>query len=181
MDQGTAAVWAAVVAGLLSSTSALMVAVATAHSQRATVKQTAVEERGHRHEEARRESYDKYTAKINSACDAFDEIVQALRDGQSPSGDPPPRQVIFRVMRDVDGSFLADVYPRGQVDVITAGAMIHDQLLLARDLVFLLLARPEDAQDDQSQTMQQWAHRRFEVRNTHMWYSTCVSHAIYAA
>ncbi|MFJ6560852.1 hypothetical protein ACIQMV_13380 [Streptomyces sp. NPDC091412] len=181
MDQGTAAVWAAAIAGLLSSTSALIVAVAAGHSERATVKQTAVEERGHRHEADRRESYGKYTAKINAACDAFDDMVQTLRDGGSPSGDPASRQVIFRVMREVESSYLSDVYPRGQDHVITAAGLIHDHLVLARDILFLLLAHPEAVQDEQSQGMQQWIRQRLQVRNAHMWYSACVSQAIYAA
>jgi hypothetical protein len=157
-----------------------MVAVAAAHSQRATVRQTAAEERGQRHEEHRRESYDKYAVKINAACDVLDEIVETLRDGQPLTGDPAPRYVIFKVMSELEASYFADVYPKGQEHVRNAAAAVHDALLRAREVIDPLLTHPEDAQDEQSRKMQQYAQQRLQVRNARMLYAICISEAIYA-
>jgi hypothetical protein len=181
MDQGTATVWAAAVAGFSSAAGAAIGAVAAGRSGRVTVVQTAEEGRRDRREEERRNSYQKYTAKVNAACEAFDGIVQGLREGQSLAGEPPARQVAFKVISEVESSYFSDVWPYGQPEVIVAAGAVHDRLLDARKTIESLLRHPEDAQSEQSPRLQNWTRHRSDVRNAHMLYSTCVSQALYVA
>lgn len=180
MDQGTAAVWAAAVAGLSSAAGAAIGAVAAGRSGRVTVVQTAVEGRRDRYEEQRRQSYQRYLAKINAACEAFDAIVHRLQAGpEAAVEEPPAHQVAFKAMSEVELSYLSDVWPCGQREVIVAASTVHDHLLVAREIIDSLLGHPEDARGEQSQRMQRWRDHREEVRNAHMLYSTCVSEALY--
>jgi hypothetical protein len=180
MDQGAAAVWAAAVAGLSSAVGAAIGAVAAGRAGRVTVVQTAVEGRRDRYEEQRRQSYQKYLAKINAACEAFDVIVHRLQAGPEDAiEESPAHQVAFAAMSEVELSYLSDVWPCGQREVIVAAGAVHDHLLVAREIIDDLLGHPEDARDKQSRRMQRWIDHRGEVRNAHMLYSTCVSQALY--
>ncbi|MGW7048976.1 hypothetical protein ACWGDT_41265 [Streptomyces avermitilis] len=118
-------------------------------------------------------------AKINAACEVFDGIMQRLRDGQSLAEEPPARQVAFKAMSGVELSYLSDVWPCGQREVIVAAGAVHDRLLNARKTIDSLLGHPEDALNEQSLRMQHWMHHRGEVRNAHMLYATCISQALY--
>ncbi|WAP57984.1 hypothetical protein [Streptomyces sp. S465] len=174
MDQGAAAVWAAAVAGFSSAAGAAIGAVLAGRSARETVVQTAVEERGHRHEERRLESYAAFRSKVSAAIQALDEAVQALRDGQHVT-----QETFAKAIRAVWLSHQEDVWPCAQPQVINAAAAVHNCLDRASEAVASLLAHPEDARDEHTPRMQRWAHHVEEVSMAYTLFSTCAGEATY--
>ncbi|MFJ4032245.1 hypothetical protein [Streptomyces griseoluteus] len=120
--------------------------------------------------------------KVNAACEAFDAIVHRLQAGQEVAvEESSAHHAAFKAMSEVELSYLSDVWPCGQREVIVAAGAVHDHLLVAREIVEALLGHPEDVRDEQSRGMQRWTDHRGEVRAAHMLYSTCVSQALYTA
>ncbi|WP_437071507.1 hypothetical protein [Streptomyces sp. enrichment culture] len=174
MDQGAAAVLAAAVAGFSSAAGAAVGAVLAGRSGRATVVQAAAEERGHRHEDRRSDSYAAFRTKVNAALEALDEIVQALRNEQTATGE-----LAAKAVRDVWLSYYDDVWPCNQSEIINAAGEVHNCLVVAQQAVAELLARPEDAKDADSLRMQRWTHSLEEVGTAYRSFSTRVGEAIY--
>lgn len=158
MDQATAVVWAAGVAGFSSALGAALGAAVAGRAARQQVHHAAQREKLTRYEVALAERFSCFKDKVNEAISALYAIEQALIDDEAVTGKPA-RKACF----DVRTSYDDDVWSSSDMSVIQAAGTLNMHLEAGLAAIEMLIKTPQAAKDPESDEMQRWISCRGDI------------------